>query len=345
MVVTSRIIRSILASTSPLRAAPTRARSRPPPASISSSNSTWNDIANRYGLKDFSPENQDKAAWYLAAETYGRTKGRSLSSDLASGDPKVLASVGKALAPIWTSLPSGIEQGQTEDTFVTAFNTNLERAQQQPDTIQTASTQGAIAEPGEAAEKTSSKVAQAGFIDPETAKQMDPDIVKVTERAARDNPGLFGFNPKTKTLRTEEEQREMVKKGWSKTMKSKHREGKAVDLVPINPKTGQPDPDYQAGYSKIADAMRKAAEQEGIKDLKWGGDWKSFQDKPHWQVSMLEQQQQVQPGGFTTPEPEEEVRPTMFAAERRRAPRAAAIPDGWSTGNTGAQPGQSGRPA
>ena len=42
--------------------------------------------------------------------------------------------------------------------------------------------------------------------------------------------------------------------------------------------------------------MRKAAQDEGVSDLSWGGDWKSFQDKPHWQVSQLEQEQQIQPG-------------------------------------------------
>ena len=292
--------------------------------------STWNDIAGRYNLKDFSPANQDQAAWILAAETYAqKTKGGKLLDTLKSGDAKQIAEAGKILSPIWTSLPSGIEQGQDEDKFVTAFNTNLQRATEQPDQTTTAST-GALPEPGEGAtrpqtEPTSGpatrKEAQALFIDPETAKQMDPDLVKVAERAARDNPGLFAFNPKTKTIRTEAEQREMVKKGWSKTMKSKHREGKALDLVPINPETREADPDYQEGYSKISDAMRKAAEQEGIKDLKWGGDWKSFVDKPHWEVSMLEQQQQdqaLQPGGITEPEqPEEEfaMQPTMFAQE------------------------------
>ena len=302
--------------------------------------STWNDIASRHGLKDFSPENQDKAAWYLASETYGRTQGRSLSTDLNSKDPKIIANVGKALAPIWTSLPSGIEQGTSEDKFVTTFNKYLQAA---PSKVAEAveSGEGVLPEPGAQAlaEPTSNKQAQAKtFIDAATAKQMDPDIVKVTERAARDNPGLFAFNPKTKTLRTEEEQRDMVKKGWSKTMKSKHREGKAVDLVPINPETGQADPDYQAGYGKISEAMRKAAEQEGIKDLKWGGDWKSFQDKPHWQVSMLEQQQQIEPGGFTTPEPEEEVRPTMFAQTGGVLPepvqsfQAGGTPDPYNPG-------------
>lgn len=175
-----------------------------------------------------------------------------------------------------------------------------------PDATATA----AIPEP---ADGTATQPAQkASFIDPETAKQMNPKIVKVVERAARDNPGAFAFNPKTKTLRTEAEQRDMVKKGWSKTMNSKHRVGKAVDLVPINPQTGQPDPDYATGYDKISKAMRKAAQDEGVDDLTWGGEWKSFQDKPHWEVSQL-QEQQIQPGGLAPPIEEDEVRPTMFA--------------------------------
>src|SRR4029077_8082148 len=81
--------------------------------------STWDHIAQKYGLKDFSPENQDKAAWYLAAETYGGED--KLMAALKSGDPKVIAGVGSALRSQWTSLPGGIEQGQNTNQFVQNF--------------------------------------------------------------------------------------------------------------------------------------------------------------------------------------------------------------------------------
>jgi muramidase (phage lysozyme) len=81
--------------------------------------STWDNIAKKYGLKDFSPENQDKAAWYLAAETYGGED--KLMAALKSGDPQTIAGVGKALRSQWTSLPGGIEQGQNSNTFVNSF--------------------------------------------------------------------------------------------------------------------------------------------------------------------------------------------------------------------------------
>jgi D-alanyl-D-alanine carboxypeptidase len=154
-----------------------------------------------------------------------------------------------------------------------------------------------------------------------TADGLNPKMKKVYDRAARDNPGLFALNPYTQAgARTEAQQKEMVDKGYSTTMHSKHRQGKAVDIVPINPATGKPDPDFSAGYDKIQKAMRKAAQDEGIDDLTWGGEWKSFQDKPHWQVSML-QNQQLQPGGPAPPIEEDQVRPTMFAA------RGGVIPE------------------
>ena len=302
----------------PIKSGPNKGKTSSAAGKYQFLESTWNDIAGRYGLKDFSPANQDKAAWILAAEKYAQnTKGDKLLDALNSGDAERIANVGKVLSPIWTSLPSGIEQGTTTDKFVSTFNKYL----QSPDTQVATEGDGVLPEPqpdpgagtGVAATQGSRQAQAKTFIDAATASQMDPDIVKVTERAARENPNLFAFNPKTKTLRTEAEQQEMVDKGWSKTMDSKHRKGKAVDLVPINPKTGQPDPDYSAGYGKIADAMRRAAEQEGVKDLDWGGDWTSFQDKPHWQVSMLEQQR-LEGGLPTTPEEESQVRPTMFAA-------------------------------
>jgi muramidase (phage lysozyme) len=77
-------------------------------------NSTWQDEANKLGLKDFSPDSQDQAAWDLASSTYKAKTGQDLNSVLASGDRASLAGVGNALAGQWTSLPGGIEQGQNQ---------------------------------------------------------------------------------------------------------------------------------------------------------------------------------------------------------------------------------------
>ena len=69
-------------------------------------------------------------------------------------------------------------------------------------------------------------------------------------------------------LRSIERQRELVQKGNSQTMKSKHIDGLAVDLAA-----------YENGirwelnlYDEIADAMREAARDCGVK-IRWGAAW------------------------------------------------------------------------
>lgn len=80
--------------------------------------STWDAASKALGLDDFSPENQDEAAWWLAKKDYKARTGRDLDSDINSNDDEVLANIGVALSPTWTSLPSGIEQGQDSSKFV-----------------------------------------------------------------------------------------------------------------------------------------------------------------------------------------------------------------------------------
>lgn len=65
---------------------------------------TWDEQAKRLGLKDFSPANQDLAAWDLAARTYGNKTGRALLDDVWSG--KVEWS---ALGDVWVSLQEEAE--------------------------------------------------------------------------------------------------------------------------------------------------------------------------------------------------------------------------------------------
>ncbi len=88
---------------------------------------TWDRIAGKYGLNDFTPESQDKGAWYLAQEDYARRTGRNLSDDIKSKDPAIRAGIGRALSGTWTSLPGGIEAGTNTSKFGNAFDKNLDR--------------------------------------------------------------------------------------------------------------------------------------------------------------------------------------------------------------------------
>lgn len=90
-------------------------------------------------------------------------------------------------------------------------------------------------------------------------------------------------------LRTIERQRELVARGASKTMKSRHLTGHAVDLWPLDANS-KPLP---AGNKereavlwrelrKIADVVKSVAKEHGIM-VEWGGDW--GWDAPHFQLN------------------------------------------------------------
>jgi muramidase (phage lysozyme) len=69
--------------------------------------STWDTERAKLGLRDFSPANQDKAAWDLAETTYHNATGGDLLTALRSHDPTVMAGVAAALKPQWPSIVSG----------------------------------------------------------------------------------------------------------------------------------------------------------------------------------------------------------------------------------------------
>jgi len=77
----------------------------------------WNDIVKAHpDVTDFSPLNQDKAAWYLAARDYRtRTHGRDLSADLV--DENAWPQIASKLKETWSSLPGGKGQQMTQDEF------------------------------------------------------------------------------------------------------------------------------------------------------------------------------------------------------------------------------------
>ena len=70
-------------------------------------------------------------------------------------------------------------------------------------------------------------------------------------------------------LRSLETQKEYVKKGKSKTLKSKHLEGRAIDIAPY-----PVDWDNLARFYYLAGAMKAYGYSMGFK-IRWGGDWDS----------------------------------------------------------------------
>jgi peptidoglycan L-alanyl-D-glutamate endopeptidase CwlK len=94
-----------------------------------------------------------------------------------------------------------------------------------------------------------------------------PDLVRVVRRAA-EGGALFRV-PLDGGRRTPERQAELVAKGASQTMNSRHLTGHAVDLVPLV--DGEVSWDWKHFYP-LADAIADAARAEGI-PLIWGGAW------------------------------------------------------------------------
>jgi len=71
-------------------------------------------------------------------------------------------------------------------------------------------------------------------------------------------------------MRNLKEQEALVAKGASKTMKSKHLEGKAVDLMAYID-GGRASWELNL-YDEIADAMKEASKETEV-DLRWGACW------------------------------------------------------------------------
>ena len=84
-------------------------------------------------------------------------------------------------------------------------------------------------------------------------------------------------------LRTQEEQEELVAKGASKTMKSRHLTGDAVDLMCYLGSRGSWELNL---YDDVADAMKQAAQDEGV-GIRWGAAWQ-IPDIREWDGTMEE---------------------------------------------------------
>lgn len=105
-----------------------------------------------------------------------------------------------------------------------------------------------------------------------------PDLVRIVRRADE----LGARFHVTCGLRTLEEQKALLAAGKSKTLKSRHLTGHAVDVVAIDEHgVSYDEPDMRA----VAQKIKAAAADCGL-PIEWGGDWKSFQDTPHFQLPV-----------------------------------------------------------
>ena len=106
---------------------------------------------------------------------------------------------------------------------------------------------------------------------------VDERLIRVATLALQLSPVDFGI---TEGVRTLERQKQLVKAGASRTLRSKHLEGKAIDVVAYL--DGEVRWDWPL-YEKIAKAFKQAADELGYK-ITWGGSWATFKDGPHFQI-------------------------------------------------------------
>ncbi|APU00888.1 hypothetical protein [Aeromonas phage 59.1] len=117
----------------------------------------------------------------------------------------------------------------------------------------------------------------------ERLNTINPDLRRVVLKAFETMP--FDITV-IEGIRTKERQRELVAKGASQTMNSKHLTGDAVDLAPY-----PIDWNDKSRFNMMADHVLAAAKELSVK-VRWGGDWnmngdwkdERFYDGPHFEL-------------------------------------------------------------
>ncbi len=107
---------------------------------------------------------------------------------------------------------------------------------------------------------------------------VDDRLVEVVKAAIQETEVDFGV---IQGLRTLEEQKKLFESGASQTMKSKHLDGLAVDLMAYVGGRGSWELNV---YDEIADAMKWAADDVGV-PVRWGAAW-HIADIREWDGTM-----------------------------------------------------------
>ena len=116
--------------------------------------------------------------------------------------------------------------------------------------------------------------------------RVHPDLRRVFVELANDPTVEVVIGGKwriTSGLRTLDEQRQLVLKGASRTLRSRHLEGHAVDLAIIV--DGKAVWDLPR-YALLNERVQAAADLLGVR-VRWGGQWKTFVDGPHFELDRL----------------------------------------------------------
>lgn len=100
------------------------------------------------------------------------------------------------------------------------------------------------------------------------------DLMRVVTRAAEVSDVAFIV---TEGVRTMKRQRELVAAGASKTLRSRHLTGHAIDFAPLI--GGEVTWKWPA-FHVVAAAFKQAAAELRV-PIVWGGDWTRFKDGPH----------------------------------------------------------------
>ena len=104
-----------------------------------------------------------------------------------------------------------------------------------------------------------------------------PDLVRVVKKAAAMSSLDFTV---LEGRRTVERQKQLMASGATRTLRSRHLTGHAVDLAPM---VGNEIRWDWPLYRQLAPIIKNAALACNV-PLEWGGDWRTFKDGPHWQL-------------------------------------------------------------
>ena len=120
-------------------------------------------------------------------------------------------------------------------------------------------------------------------------KGVHPDLVSVVLKTAElYQDGITKFVV-TEGVRSIERQKELFLAHKSQTMNSRHLNGYAVDLAIWEDRDEDKVVDVDelswkfTAYKDLADKMKQAAKELNI-PIKWGGDWTTLKDGPHFEL-------------------------------------------------------------